>query len=154
MSPRAPASIPYDPVMDLVRPRIGQGAAPASAAFAPRTQPRPERCEDEQPARADGGPEEPRSPREAGASRGINLAPGSEDDGWVVPPPVVLSDGTRVQLYKDGEALGAAYEAIKLARKRVCLESYIFADDDTGRAFADLLSAKARQGVRVFVIYD
>jgi cardiolipin synthase len=95
----------------------------------------------------------PRS-REVGISAGINIAPGSDDDGWVVPPPVTLSDGTRVQLYKDGEALHAAYNAIKAAKHRVCLEVYIFASDDTGRAFADLLSAKAREGVRVFLIYD
>src|SRR2546428_2536147 len=145
MNPRVPTAVPYDPLMDLVHQRFGgEGAA---TGFVPRTQPRPERCDDDDvsaPGRGPGGARGgPGSPREAGASRGINLAPGSEDDGWVVPPPVALSDGTRVQLYKDGEALRAAYEAIKLARKRVCLESYIFADDDTGRAFADLLSAKA-----------
>ena len=103
----------------------------------PRTQPEPERCDDEHPPERHAPPPvDPKSPQEAGTSRGINIAPGSDDDGWVVPPPVTLSDGTRVQLYKDGEALHAAYEAIKGAKRRVCLESYIFADDDTGRAFA------------------
>jgi len=85
---------------------------------------------------------------------GINTRPGSDDDGWVVPPPVELSDGTQLQLYKDGEALHAAYEAIKSARELICLEVYIFSSDSTGQAFADLLCAKARQGVRVYVIYD
>lgn len=89
-----------------------------------------------------------------GTSSGVNITPGSDDDGWIVPPPVRLTDGSMVQLYKDGEALHAAYEAIKSAKRRVCLESYIFADDETGRAFADLLSAKAREGVNVYVIYD
>src|SRR5688572_5146509 len=89
-----------------------------------------------------------------GTSSGVNISPGSDDDGWVVPHPVRLSEGTHVQLYKDGEALHAAYEAIRAARRRVCLETYIFADDDTGRAFAGLLGEKARQGVQVFVIYD
>jgi len=91
---------------------------------------------------------------ESGASTGLNIEPGSNDDGWVVPDPVTLGDGTLVQLYKDGEALHAAYEAIKAARTRVCLEMYIFASDATGRAFADLLCEKARQGLRVYVIYD
>jgi cardiolipin synthase len=91
---------------------------------------------------------------EAGVSAGINISPGSQDDGWVVPQPVDLSDGTRVQLYKDGEALQAAYSAIENAKRRVCLEAYIFADDDTGCAFADLLCRKARHGVGVYVIYD
>jgi len=89
-----------------------------------------------------------------GTSTGLNISPGNDDDGWRVPPPVRLSDGTRIQLYKDGEALHAAYEAIKHAKKRICLEVYIFADDDTGRAFAELLCEKALQGVRVYCIYD
>jgi len=85
---------------------------------------------------------------------GINLRPGPEDDGWLTPPAVELADGTRLQLYKDGEALRAAYDAIKNARRLICLEVYIFSSDETGRAFADLLCEKARQGVAVYVIYD
>jgi cardiolipin synthase len=91
---------------------------------------------------------------EAGTSTGLNIEPGSDDDGWIVPEPVRLGDGSVVQLYKDGEALHAAYEAMKSARRRICLEMYIFGSDDTGRAFADLLCQKAREGVRVYVIYD
>ena len=75
-------------------------------------------------------------------------------DGWVTPPAVALSDHTRIQLYKDGEGLRAAYEAIKHARRVIGLEVYIFADDATGQAFANLLCQKALEGVRVFVIYD
>lgn len=85
---------------------------------------------------------------------GINIVPGSEDDGWVSPAPVMLEDGTQVKLYKDGEALQAAYSKIEQAKDRVLLEVYIFAEDATGRAFCDLLCAKAREGVRVYVIYD
>jgi cardiolipin synthase len=91
---------------------------------------------------------------QAGTSSGINSAPGSDDDGWVVPQPVRLEDGSRIQLYKDGEALHAAYQAIKEAKQRICLEIYIFHDDETGRAFADLLAHKAREGVEVYLIYD
>src|SRR6478672_4887793 len=80
--------------------------------------------------------------------------PGTADDGWATPPPVELADGSIVQLFKDGEALRAAYTAIRHAKRRICLEVYIFASDATGRAFAELLSAKAREGVRVYVIYD
>lgn len=92
--------------------------------------------------------------REAGTAPGVNIEPGSDDDGWIVPPPVKLADGSRVQLYKDGEALHAAHDAIARAKHRVCLESYIFADDDTGHAFAELLSKKAMEGVAVYLIYD
>jgi cardiolipin synthase len=90
-----------------------------------------------------------------GTSTGVNIGPGTDDDGWIVPPPVQMADGTLVQLYKDGEALHAGYEAIKEAKFRICLEMYIFASDETGWAFAELLSKKARDdGCRVYVVYD
>jgi cardiolipin synthase len=92
--------------------------------------------------------------QQTGTASGINLAPGSDDDGWIIPEPVRLSDGTLIQLYKDGEAWHAAFEAIRRAKVRICLELYIFASDQTGQAVADLLSEKARAGVKVFVIYD
>src|SRR5690242_11186088 len=41
---------------------------------------------------------------------GVNVRPGSADDGWIAPKPVTLSDGTEVQLFKDGEGLAAAYQ--------------------------------------------
>jgi cardiolipin synthase len=85
---------------------------------------------------------------------GLNLRPGPEDDGWIAPPPVSLSDGTRVQLYKDGEGLRAALEAIRGAQKRICLEIYIFHRDATGRVFADALIERAKAGVAIYLLYD
>ena len=76
------------------------------------------------------------------------------NEGWAPPPPVKLGDGTRIHLYRDDHALRAAYHAIEHARHRICLETYIFRGDSTGRAFAHLLAKKARQGVRVYLIYD
>lgn len=96
----------------------------------------------------------PQRQGEAGTSTGVNISPGHDDDGWIVPQPVRLSDGTRVQLYKDGEALHAAYDAIQSARRRVCLEVYIFHDDETGTAFAELLTQRAKDGLDVYVLYD
>ncbi|HEX8339405.1 MAG TPA: phospholipase D-like domain-containing protein [Tepidisphaeraceae bacterium] len=84
---------------------------------------------------------------------GLNVGPHA-DDGWEAPPPVALADGSRVGLHKDGETLRRSFDAIAAARSRVCFEFYIWDDDATGRAFADLLEKKARQGVKVFVIYD
>jgi cardiolipin synthase len=97
---------------------------------------------------------QPTQAGDVGAAPGVNIAPGSDDDGWVVPDPVTLDDGTTVQLYKDGEALHAAYRAIENAQRRICLEVYIFASDDTGCAFSDLLCRKASEGVKVYAIYD
>lgn len=92
--------------------------------------------------------------RAAGTASGGHLRSGENDDGWVIPPPVRLSDGTHLYLYKDGEAWHAAFEAMKRASRRICLELYIFASDATGRAVAELLCEKARGGVEVFVLYD
>src|SRR5262249_13813102 len=78
-----------------------------------------------------------RSADEINEDHGINTRVGHGDDGWHVPLPVELADGTRLQLFKDGEALLAAYEAIKEARQTIYLEVYIFASDDTGWAFAN-----------------
>ncbi len=75
-------------------------------------------------------------------------------EDWVTPDPVMLNDGTTVQLLKDGQALRAAYDAILLARHRICVEMYIFSSDEAGREFVALLCRKARSGVRVFVLYD
>src|SRR5689334_18788951 len=96
----------------------------------------------------------PLPPQQTGTASGRTIRPGGNDDGWIVPPRVRLSDGTSIQLYKDGEAWHAAFDALRDARSRICLEIYIFASDDTGRAVAEVLCKKARDGVRVYVIYD
>lgn len=96
----------------------------------------------------------PAGPPRADVSTGLNLEPGIADDGWERPPPVRLDDGTEVQLFKDGEALHAALEAIRRARTSIFLEVYIFAPDETGEAFKEALAEKARQGVAVYLIYD
>src|SRR5689334_1088512 len=133
------SALPGD--VNLLRQRANP-PAPAAGAAGPAATPAVQAC------RAGLG-----SSR-AGTAPGINIRPGSDDDGWIVPQPVTLTDGTQIQLYKDGEALHAALEAIRAARRRICLEVYIFADDDTGHAFAEALCRRARDGVRVFVIYD
>jgi len=85
---------------------------------------------------------------------GVNTEPGSADDGWTPPPPVKLDDGSHIQLFKDGQALSTALSAIENAKKRICLEVYIFANDSTGQRFKDALARKAREGVEVYLIYD
>jgi cardiolipin synthase len=45
-------------------------------------------------------------------------------------------------------------DAIRGARHEILLEMYWFASDRTGRRFADALSDKAREGVRVCITYD
>lgn len=91
---------------------------------------------------------------EAGTCRGAGADVGCIEAGWTCPPPVSLANGTGVRLFKDGQGLMVALAAIKAAREQVCLETYIFRSDVTGRAFANALSERAKSGVRVYVIYD
>ena len=66
-----------------------------------------------------------------------------------------LQKGNSVRILKDGkENYPAWIEAISGARTYVHFESYIIHDDDVGMEFATLLAAKAREGVRVKVLYD
>lgn len=60
-----------------------------------------------------------------------------------------LIAGNRVRLLKDAtENYPAWFSAIEAARQWIHFESYIIHDDPIGRRFADLLSAKARDGVK------
>lgn len=60
-----------------------------------------------------------------------------------------------VRLLKDADETYPAWlEAIDSARRTIHFESYIIHDDDAGRRFGEALAAKARQGVRVRLIYD
>jgi cardiolipin synthase len=66
-----------------------------------------------------------------------------------------LVDGNRLTLLETGAAYFPALEAaIASARHEVYLETYIFADDATGRRIARALTEAAAQGVRTHVIVD
>jgi len=66
-----------------------------------------------------------------------------------------LITGNRIRLLKDArENYPAWLDAIRAAKLHIHFESYIIHEDDTGRMFADALVAKAREGVRVRLIYD
>ncbi len=55
-----------------------------------------------------------------------------------------------IQLFTEGDRLfEAMLAAIDSAQKQVWLETYIFADDEIGRRFAEALVARARAGVEV-----
>ena len=63
--------------------------------------------------------------------------------------------GNRVRLLKNAaENYPAWIEAIESAEKWIHFETYIIHEDEAGRHFADLLSTKAREGVKVRLIYD
>lgn len=60
-----------------------------------------------------------------------------------------------VDLLIDGEeAYGAIFKAIAEAKEYILFQFYIFQEDDTGRRFKDALIARAKEGVRVYFMYD
>jgi cardiolipin synthase A/B len=66
-----------------------------------------------------------------------------------------LSTGNGVRLLRDAaENYPAWLEAINGAEKYIHFECYIIHEDAQGKLFADALIAKAKEGVRVRVIYD
>src|SRR3990172_9061487 len=66
-----------------------------------------------------------------------------------------LITGNKLRLLKDAtENYPAWLEAIRTARRTIHFESYIIHADETGRQFAEALAEKAREGVRVRLIYD
>lgn len=66
-----------------------------------------------------------------------------------------LVAGNRVDLLADGPSTyRAMLEAIASARQYIHMESYIFDDDDAGRAFADAFIAKRKEGVAVALMVD
>jgi len=64
-------------------------------------------------------------------------------------------DGNRVTLLQSGaEYFPALERSIEQARSEIYLETYIFADDRTGRSIAAALCRAAQRGVRVHVLLD
>lgn len=72
-----------------------------------------------------------------------------------VAGPFHSGSGNRLTLYTDGdEAFEAAFEAIRSARERVWLETYIFEPDEIGNMARDALAEAAQRGCRVILLFD
>src|SRR5690348_12024781 len=66
-----------------------------------------------------------------------------------------LVGGNYVRLLIDAkENYPAWLDAMKAAQRYIHFESYIIHEDEAGWVFADAMIAKAREGVRVRVLYD
>jgi cardiolipin synthase len=64
-------------------------------------------------------------------------------------------DGNRVTLLRTGaEYFPALERSIEKAHTEIYLETYIFADDRTGRSIAAALCRASQRGVRVHVLLD
>src|SRR5215204_6091450 len=66
-----------------------------------------------------------------------------------------LREGNRLELLKNGpKTYDDWLQAISRAKRWIHLDNYIFQNDATGQRFAEALSAKAAEGVRVRVLHD
>ena len=93
---------------------------------------------------------EPLSVPEYAASRGPRL-----DRALARTSDAPLRGGNRLELLKNGPSTYDDWlAAIARARRWVHLDNYIFENDATGKRFAEALSAKATEGVKVRVLHD
>lgn len=57
-------------------------------------------------------------------------------------------------LYRGSESFDVLFKSLEDAESLICLQFYIFRNDETGLKVAEILKAKAKQGVGVYVLYD
>ncbi|MET0541071.1 MAG: phospholipase D-like domain-containing protein [Variovorax sp.] len=73
--------------------------------------------------------------------------------GVMLGPPI--TEGNRFEALYNGDAIfPPMLAAIRSARQSITFETYIYWSGDIGRAFADALAERARQGVKVHVLLD
>ena len=73
--------------------------------------------------------------------------------GVLLGPPLVR--GNRIDTLLNGEQIFAAMlQSIQSARQTITFETYIYWSGDVGRRFAEALSERARNGVKVHVLLD
>lgn len=67
----------------------------------------------------------------------------------------VLCPGNKVEIFCDGkEKIARLLQDLEAAKQSINIEYYIFADDKVGKKVMEVLIKKAKQGVRVRLIYD
>lgn len=66
-----------------------------------------------------------------------------------------FSDASDIRLlWKGKESFQSIFEAVRNAKKFICLVFYIFRNDETGNALATILKQKSREGVQIYLLYD
>jgi cardiolipin synthase A/B len=66
-----------------------------------------------------------------------------------------FSVATHIQLlWKGRDSFQIIFDAVDRAEKLICLQFYIFKNDETGKALSELLKQKSHEGVKAYVLYD
>jgi cardiolipin synthase len=85
---------------------------------------------------------------------GIQSAEPLDLDHYLLHPEAgTLGNAVHV-LFGSPEAYPQMLDRMAHAQSEILLESYIFADDSTGKTFAEMLAQKARDGIRVHLLID
>jgi cardiolipin synthase A/B len=66
-----------------------------------------------------------------------------------------FSPATNIQLlWKSSESFKKIFDAVRDAQQFICLQFYIFKNDETGRELSELLKQKRQEGINVYILYD
>ncbi|MGD0283836.1 MAG: phospholipase D-like domain-containing protein [Dissulfurispiraceae bacterium] len=66
-----------------------------------------------------------------------------------------FSDASSIKLlWRGKESFNTIFDAVRKATQFICLEFYIFRNDETGCELAEILKEKSREKVRVYLLYD
>ncbi|HXX81679.1 MAG TPA: phospholipase D-like domain-containing protein [Thermodesulfovibrionales bacterium] len=57
-------------------------------------------------------------------------------------------------LYRGRDSFEAIFQSVREAESFICLQFYIFRNDETGTELAEILKEKAKKGVMVYILYD
>ena len=67
----------------------------------------------------------------------------------------LLTDDNSIKVFTDGkEKFDSLFQDIYEAKETIHLQYYIFKNDETGKTLIQILTAKAKQGVKVRILYD
>lgn len=68
---------------------------------------------------------------------------------------VPMLEGNKTELLINGkDTFNAILNAMQAAQHSVCVQFYIFRDDALGQRFSEVLRDKAREGIKIYLIYD
>jgi cardiolipin synthase len=66
-----------------------------------------------------------------------------------------FSSASRITLlHKGEETFSTIFDTVRSARRIICLQFYIFRNDETGLELAEILKEKSRNGVKVYILHD
>jgi len=66
-----------------------------------------------------------------------------------------FTDNNKVTLlWREHESFRKIFDAVRKANELICLAFYIYRDDETGKELTGILKQKAREGIKVYLIYD